>query len=431
MNDHGTGALLDFINASPTAFHATANAAQRLESAGFSALQLADKWTLERGGKYYVTQNGSALLAFIIGQNDIAESGMRLIAAHTDSPCFQVKPNAEIRADGRYVKLNTAVYGGPILSTWFDRPLCIAGRVLVKSGKLFAPESILVNIRHPVLVIPSLAVHFSDKAGSGALNTQKDTLPLAGFIDDALEKDETLLRLLCEETGKVAADILDFDLFLYESEPGRRIGAQSEFISASRLDDLWMVHAGLDAITNAPPAAHTSVLLCADAEEVGSRTLAGAESAFARECLERVVRAFGGAAEDFSRAAARSFLLSADLAHAVHPNFGEIHDPTTRPVLGKGPVVKYSVNRRYATDGVGAAVFHELCRAAGVPCQSYVNRSDIAGGSTIGAALASQFAARTADVGAAVLAMHSIRELGAAADNEYTCKAFRAFYTLH
>ena len=429
MDNHDTHALLDFINTSPTAFHATENAVRRLSAAGFSALCAADEWALEKGGKYFVTQNGSALLAFVVGLGDMAESGLRMIAAHTDSPCFQIKPNAEMCAAG-CLKLNTAVYGGPILHTWFDRPLALAGRVLVKSGNVFAPESITVNIRKPLLVIPSLAIHFTDKANPAVLNAQKDTLPLAGFVDQALEKDDYLLRLLCAETSRAKEDILDFDLFLYEYEPGIVMGAESEFISASRLDDLWMVHAGLEAICAAPPAAHTSVLFCADAEEVGSRTQAGAESAFARDCLTRVLCALGGAAVDFGRMAARSFLLSADMAHAVHPNYEEIHDPTTRPVLGGGPVVKYSVNRRYATDGTGAAVFAEICRKAGVPCQRYANRSDIAGGSTIGPVLASQFAARVADVGAPILAMHSVREFGAAVDNEYIIKAFQAFFTL-
>jgi len=430
MDNHGINALLDFINASPTAFHAATNAAQRLEKAGFTALRMADEWTMEHGGKYFVTQNGSALLAFVVGQCDPVESGFRLIAAHTDSPCFQIKPHAEMRAEG-YQKLNTAVYGSPILSTWFDRPLALAGRVLVRGDSIFTPESVLVNIRRPVLVIPNLAIHFADKSGTAqAYDTQKDTLPLAGFVDKTLEKDDFLLRLLSQETGRDMSDILDFDLFLYEHTPGHLMGAKNEFISASRLDDLWMVHTGLEALIAAPPAAHTSVLLCADAEEVGSRTLAGAESAFAQICLTRLVLALGGTTADFNRMAAQSFMLSADLAQAVHPNYGEIHDPTTRPVLGGGPVVKYSINRRYATDGEGAAVFAEVCRAAGVPYQRYANRSDIAGGSTIGPVLASQFAARVADVGAPVLAMHSIRELGATADNVSTIKAFQAFYTL-
>jgi len=430
QSDSGASGLLAFIHNSPTAFHATQNARARLLAAGFSELHEADKWSLTRGGKYFVTRNGSAFLALQIGTADLACTGLRMVAAHTDSPGFLIKPRAEMRVDG-YCKLNTAVYGGPILNTWFDRPLGIAGRVLARGGSAFAPEIIYINMNKPLLVIPSLAIHFNAEANTGyAFNAQKDTLPLAGFVDAALEKDDYLLNLLAAETGRAKDDILDFDLFLYEYEKGCVMGAQNEFISAPRLDDLWMVYAGLVAICAAAPAAHTTVLYCADNEEVGNRTLSGAESAFAREVLERIVTALGGTAEDYARIAAQSIAASADMAHAVHPNYGEKHDPVVRPVLGGGIVVKHSPNRRYATDGQGAAIFTEICRRANVRCQAYVNRSDIAGGSTIGNALATGLSIRVVDVGVPILAMHSIRELGACADVENAIEAFKAFYTL-
>ena len=438
MNENSTTMLLQYINDSPTSYHATANACAQLQREGFTELREADKWDIQKGGRYFVTKNGSAFLAFITGTENPVESGIRMIAAHTDSPCFQIKPNAEMHTEGVYCKLNTAAYGSPILSSWFDRPLAIAGRVLVRGSHTFAPRVVLVNIAKPVIVIPNLAIHLNEEANKGYVcNTQKDTLPLAGLIHNALETDGRLLRLLCAETGLEAADILDFDLFLYEHTPAALVGIAADMISAPRLDDLWMVHAGLTAICSAKPAAHTQVLLGTDNEEVGSLTPAGAESAFAADCLRRIAASSAyqlaasgeNPAEDFRRMMAQSFIVSADLAHAVHPNHPDKHDPTTRPILGGGMVVKHSVNRRYATDGIGAAIFTALCQRANLPCQAYVNRSDVKGGTTIGATLSAQLAARVVDVGAPILAMHSARELAAAADVAYAVNTFKAIYS--
>ena len=429
QDNNGVQDLLDYLNASPTAFHATANACARLRAAGYTELKEQDKWNIQKGGRYFVTKNGSAFFAFCAGLGNAAENGVRMVAAHTDSPCFKIKPNSEMRAEGVYCKLNTGVYGGPILSSWFDRPLAVAGRVVVKGAHILNPEVILVNIEKPVLVIPNLAIHLDKSINSGyAYDTQKDTLPLLGFAEDALEKESMLMRMLCEATGHAAAEILDFDLYLYEYEKGTRMGGNDEFVSASRLDDLWMVHTGLEALCAAAPAMHTNAFLGVDSEEIGNETASGAASAFARDCLRRLADAEDGTAEGFRRMLAQSFIVSADVAHAVHPNRGDKHDATTRPVLGGGMVIKHSPIQKYATDGVGAAAFASVCEEAGVPYQRFANLSTVTGGSTIGTVLATQLGVCVADVGAPLLAMHSIRELAAAVDNEYAIKTFSAFY---
>lgn len=422
--------LLNYLNTSPTPFQAVANAAATLEAAGFTPLRESEIWRLEKGGKHYVVRNRSALIAFEVGQGVLPEHGFRLIGVHTDSPSFKIKPGPNpVTADG-YVKLNTEAYGGGILSTWLDRPLSVAGRVMLRPAQGVWPEERLVDLRRPLLVIPNLCVHFNREINSGyAYNKQVDMMPLLGLARDADNPADWLMELVAAELDVPREAIADWDLFLYEAEAGVRIGPQGEFLSASRLDNLSMLYAALDGLVRSSAGAATRVLAAFDNEEVGNTTLAGTESEFLPQTLRRIAAALGGDDSPYVRACSRSAAVSADCTHAVHPNHADRHDPLNRPVLGGGPAVKYSANQKYATTAATAALFTAVCQAAGVPCQSYVNRSDLIGGSTIGPTLSTRTGIPTVDVGTPILAMHSIRELGHVDDIGYTTRAFGEFFT--
>lgn len=423
--------LINFCYESPSAFHAVKNVKENLLQQGFIELKEADKWNIEKSGKYFVTKNDSAIVAFVIGKGEIEEHGFKIIGAHTDSPGFRIKPNPEMIAENTYVKLNTEVYGGPILNTWFDRPLAVAGRVVLRGENPLFPVSSLVNINKPLLVIPNLAIHMNREINEGfKINRQKDTLPMIGLVNEKLEKGSYLLNLLAEELAVKKEDIIDFDLFLYEYEKGSLMGIDEEFISSGRLDDLSMVHAGVKALLNTEVNNGTNVMACFDNEEVGSATKQGGDSDLLVNILERIVICLGKGKEEFFRALAQSFLISADLAHAVHPNVGEKHDPVIRPVLNGGPVIKIAASQSYTSDGDSAAVYEEICRRAGVPVQKFVNRSDLRGGTTIGPISSTHLNIRSVDMGTPILSMHSIRELGAVKDHYYCIKSFEEFYKL-
>ncbi|WP_035292123.1 M18 family aminopeptidase [Clostridium sp. KNHs214] len=423
--------LIDFIYESPTAFHAVENVKKELTANGFKEIKESEKWNLEKGGKYYVTKNDSALTAFVVGNGEIEEDGFKLIGAHTDSPTFRIKPSAEMVSEKTYVKLNTEVYGGPILNTWLDRPLSVAGRVALKSENPLYPEIRLVNIKKPILIIPNLAIHMNREVNSGVeLNKQKDTLPLLSLVNENLEKGNYLLNAVAKELGVKGEDIIDFDLFLYEFEKGSIIGLNDEFISCGRLDDLAMVHAGIKALINSKTTKGTNVMVCFDNEEVGSSTKQGADSQMLANVLERIALSMGKGREDFLRALSKSFIISGDLAHAVHPNVGEKHDPTNRPVINKGPVIKVNANQSYTTDSDSSAVYEVVCKNAGVPYQKFVNRSDSRGGSTIGPISSTHLDIRSVDMGTPVLAMHSVREFGGVQDHTYVLKSFEEFYNI-
>ena len=424
--------LLDFINESPTNYHAVLSVKKRLLADGFKQLFSGNTWRIETGGKYFVTKNHSSLFAFVLGSGDIAEEGFKLICAHSDSPTFKIKPKAEMVVEGKYLKLNTEVYGGPIMYTWFDRPLSIAGRVMVKGNSPLKPNTLFVNIDRPLLEIPHLAIHFNRAVNDqgNPLSKQKDMLPVLGMINDTFEKDHFLLKLIAKEMGVEADDILDFDLTLYEYAKGTLVGLNNEFISAGRLDDLAMVHAGMTALLDSKPCDKTKVLAIFDNEEVGSGTKQGAASPILRTILERIVFTQGGKAEDLYRAIHHSFMISADMAHALHPNYPEKHDPTNHPMMNGGPVIKINANQKYVTDGDTAAVFSTICEMAGVPCQTFVNHSDMLGGSTLGNILLTQMEMRGVDIGNPMWAMHSIRETAGVKDQAYVIKAFTTFYNI-
>ncbi|MBQ9816516.1 MAG: M18 family aminopeptidase [Proteobacteria bacterium] len=428
MIDH----LIQFLGESPVNFLAVRAVAKRLEAAGFERFDAsAAMGSIQAGAKFYVTKNDSSISAFQVGEQPLAENGFHIICAHADSPTFRIKPNPEIRVENKIVKLNVEVYGGAILSTWFDRPLSIAGRVIVRTDDIMHPETMLLHIRRPLLTIPSLCIHFNRQVNDGVkLSVQKDMQPMLGFVTESFEKNGLLVQIICKELGIRAEDILDFDLYLYDTTPACVLGASDEFISAGRLDDLSMVHAGLEAmlaVSDKVPQT-TRILAIFDNEETGSHTKQGAASPFLASMIQRMVLKQGGTQDDYYRAVEHAFMISADNAHAFHPNYGEKYDPVCHPMLGGGPVIKFNAAQKYASDAVSAAVFEGICRKAGVPCQRFVNHSDVAGGSTLGNILTATMPLAGVDMGNPILAMHSVRETGSVRDHEYCIRAFRAFY---
>jgi aspartyl aminopeptidase len=422
--------LLHFLDASPVNFLAAWNIASELEQAGYRRFNPREALgEVKAGDKLYVTKNDSSVYAFHIGRKPMAEAGFKMICAHCDSPTFRIKPNAEMLCEGGIVKLNTEVYGGPIMSTWFDRPLTIAGRVIVRGADALNPKTLLLHVKRPLLQISNLAIHFNRQVNDGVkLSKQKDMLPILGIVTSELERGNLLMNVICAELGISQEDILDFDLYLADATPACTFGVHDEFISSGRLDDLSMCFAGLEAMIATETVDATKVLAIFDNEETGSQTKQGAGSPFLSMMLKRIALAQSGSEEAFCQAVERAFMISADNAHAWHPNYSEKYDPTNHPVLGGGPVIKFNAAQKYASDAVSAAVFAEICREAEVPCQRFVNHSDVAGGSTLGNILASSIPLRGVDMGNAILAMHSCRETGSTVDHIFTVKAFTQFF---
>lgn len=419
MTKDYTSSLLKFLDKSTCNFLAVDTAAKMLTAAGFTRLSLSEKWTLEPGGKYFTTKNDSAIFAFTIGEKQIADSGIKIIAAHSDSPGFRIKPNAEILSENGIIKLNTEVYGGPILYTWFDRPLSVSGRVILRGNDTLHPGTRLMRVDRPILVIPHLAIHFNRAVNEGnRLSKQKDMLPILTQVNDIAQRGNLIPNLIANELGVDTKDILDFDLTLYDCQPANRVGLNDEFISSGRIDDLSMVHAALTAIIEGTDVNTTKIAAIFDNEETGSGTKQGAASPVLKGIIERINEAQNGSRESFLRAVANSFMVSADNAHAFHPNYPEKYDPTNHPSLGGGPVIKINANCKYMTDAHSSAVFRTLCEEVGSPWQYFVNHSDVAGGSTLGNILTSQIDIEGVDVGNPILAMHSVRETGSASDHD-------------
>lgn len=430
--------LLSFLDASPVNFLAVKNIADTLLANGFRRVDPSQPLgEVKSGDRFFVTKNDSSVFAFRIGNKPIADAGFHMICAHCDSPTFRIKPNAEMLTEGGIVKLNTEVYGGPIMSTWFDRPLTLAGRVIVRGEDVMQPQTLLLHIKRPLLQISNLAIHFNRQVNDGvALSKQKDVLPLLGQITSQLEAGNLLMNVILEELNSNAAgrdfyakDILDFDLYLADATPACTFGVHNEFISSGRLDDLSMCYAGLEALIASDTTDTTQVLALFDNEETCSQTKQGAGSPFLSFMLKRIALAQSNTEEAYYQAVERAFMISADNAHAWHPNYPEKYDPTNHPMLGGGPVIKFNAAQKYASDAVSAAVFAGLCEKAGVPCQRFVNHSDVAGGSTLGNILASSIPLRGVDMGNAILAMHSCRETGSVADHVFCVKVFTEFYS--
>ena len=414
--------LFTFIDKSPTAFHVVANLESMLDKEGFVCLDEKEGWTIQQGGKYYVNRNGSALIAFVLPEK--RPKGFHIVAAHSDSPCFKIKECPETGLENLYVKLNAEKYGGMILSTWLDRPLSIAGRVIVKGKK--GMESRLVNLHKDAAIIPNLAIHMNREINKGVeYNPQTDMEALIGSGDFK----GNFLKEIAKEAGVKETEILGTDLFLYNRDKCRLLGMDDAFIAGPRLDDLECVFSGMTALVNEKPEKYCNICYIPDNEEVGSETKQGAASTFLKDVLIRICRQLKMDQEDYLRMLAESFSISADNAHAVHPNHPEKADAANRPFLNGGVVIKYHGSQKYATDAYSAAVMKDICNRAGVSYQAYANRSDIIGGSTLGNISTAQVAVNTVDIGLAQLAMHSALETAGAKDVDYLIKALRMFYS--
>ena len=432
MNAFAGDSLLEFLDNSPCNFFAVDTIKKTLVNSGFSELKPENQWILEKGGKYFVTKNDTAIFAFVIGNKPLCDTGFNIISAHSDSPCFRIKPNPEMLVDG-VLKLNTEVYGGPILYTWFDRPLSIAGRVLVRNEKNPGqPITKLFDFGEPVLIIPHLAIHFNRNVNEGnPLSKQVDMLPVCAIVNETAEKNNFLLNKLKEKLGLTdISEILDFDLMLYNSQKAQLTGFNHEFVCSGRIDDLSMAHAAMCGLLNSSNESTTKIMAIFDNEETGSGTKQGAASPVLSNIMRRIALCMGLNEEGFYRTIARSFLVSADNAHAIHPNYVNKYDPTNHPQMGKGPVIKINANCKYMTDAHSSAVFKEVCRLADVPCQYFVNHSDVAGGSTLGNIFTAQVDVDGVDMGNPIWSMHSAMETGALADQDYAIRAFTTFYDL-
>lgn len=413
--------LIQFIEKSPTCFQAVATMKEILEQEGYSELKERDKWNLEKGGHYFVTRNDSALIAFAIPQEGL--KGFRIMASHSDSPSFKIKDNPEMAVENKYVKLNVERYGGMLCAPWFDRPLSVAGRVVVKENDTFVTK--LVDVDRDLLMIPNLAIHMSRQANEGyQYSAQKDMLPLYGEI----AAKDTFMEIIAQAAGVKAEDILGHDLFLYNRQKGCIWGAQEEFLSIGRLDDLQCAFASLKGFLGGEKKEYAAVHCVLDNEEVGSSTKQGAASTFLYDVLVRMVRGLGMDYEDYLRALSDSFMISADNGHALHPNYTEKADPVNRPVLNQGIVIKYSGNQKYCTDAVSAAMFKDLCSQAEVPYQTFTNNSDIPGGSTLGNISNTKVALNSVDIGLPQLAMHSPYETVGVKDTYYLVEAAKKLF---
>ena len=416
--------VLDFIEKSPSCFHAVANVKEMLQEQGFTEVKEAQKWELVPGEGYYVTRNDSALIAFRLPEKPAR--GFHMTAAHSDSPTFKIKELPEMTVEEHYVKLNTEKYGGMILSTWLDRALSVAGRVVVREGREFVTK--LVNVDKDLLVIPNVAIHMNREMNQGvAYNPQCDMLPLFADCSEGKKKNAFMKRI-AKAAGVKAEDILSHDLFLYPREKGRVLGENGEFLLSPRLDDLQCVFAESRAFCESRPEEYINVCAVFDNEEVGSGTKQGADSTFLEDTLYRIAEGLGLEKGDYLRMIAESFLISADNAHAVHPNHPEKADPTNRPYVNGGIVIKFHGSQKYATDAVSAAKLKGLCEEAHVPYQTYANRSDIAGGSTLGNISTAHVSVSSVDIGLPQLAMHSAVETAGAKDTFYAVEMMKMVF---
>lgn len=432
MADHSvTRRLLDYIDASPTPFHAVARTASQLEAAGFSRLREEDRWSLSAGGRHFVSRNDSTLVAFVVGQEPVGDAGFRLLGAHTDSPNLRLKPKPAYTKEGCRL-LGVEVYGGVLLHTWFDRDLSLAGRVFL-SADGDAPEGRLLRVDRPVCRVANLAIHLNREINDKgfAVNKQKHLPPMIGL--EGAEKEQGWLEaFLGKELDVDVGDrLLGFDLMLYDVVPSVLSGLEEEFVHAPRLDNLASCHAGLEALLASAAAQTPSTrgIALYDNEEVGSSSAEGADSPFLASILERIAEATGGTREDLHRGLARSLFVSADMAHAVHPNYADRHEPNHMPKLNAGPVLKVNSNLRYATTGATGSAFARYAREAEVPLQTFVNRTDLRCGSTIGPITASRLGIPTVDVGNPMLSMHSVREMAGSRDHELMVKVLTRHFS--
>lgn len=425
MNKYVDG-LMDFINKSPSVYHVNENSINLLSKNGFKELKRSERWNIENNSKYFISIGDSALIAFTTG--DLSKfKYFNIVGSHSDSPTFKIKPNPVIIEKEKYIKLNTEVYGGPILSTWFDRALSIAGRISINSQGTI--ESRLVDFKKPLITIPNLAIHMNRDINKGySYNPQKDTLPIMGLVKEELEKEDLLINLIADTLEIDKNEILDFDLFLYDTEPGKYLGIDEEFYSIGKIDNLGMAYASLDSLIESKPNSSINMVLISNHEEIGSMTKEGADSPFLRDSLTRIVFALGGDFQDFDIAIDKSFMISADQAHALHPNYVEKNDLTNYPIINQGPAIKSSARMSYTSDSISSGYIKQICKENNIPCQYFVNRSDMPGGSTIGPINSSHLNIESVDIGCPILGMHSIRELGGCNDQEYLFTLLKKFF---
>lgn len=419
--------LLSFLQESPTPFHATRNLASRLAAAGFTRLYEGEAWHLEPGNRYWLTRNDSSIIAFIYGHSPLTETGIRMLGAHTDSPCLKVKPRAELNRRG-YYQLGVEVYGGALLAPWYDRDLSMAGRVTYcdERGHI---ASELIDFERPIATVPSLAIHLDREANNArSINPQKDIVPLLLQLpaeDSVVPGLRGLLQIELQRANPalVVKQVLDYEISFYDTQPPALIGLEENFIASARLDNLLSCFIGLQSLLEAGNEV-SSLLICTDHEEVGSASCCGAKGPMLQNFLDRLLPD----AETRVRVIERSMMISADNAHGIHPNFMDKHDENHGPLLNRGPVIKVNANQRYATTSETSAVFRMLCDQEEVPVQAFVARTDMGCGSTIGPIVASEVGVKTIDVGVPTFAMHSIRELAGVSDGWYLYKVSRAFF---
>lgn len=422
--------LLDFLQASPTAFHAVASLKDMLDTAGFEQLSEADSWTLKANGQYYVTRNDSALIAFRTTKQSLLDDGVRIAGAHTDSPSLKIKPNPEIRNQG-YLQLGVEVYGGALYAPWFDRDLSIAGRINYRNRKGDL-KSALVDVKKAVAIIPSLAIHLHRKVHeSRTLNPQKELQPIVLQLGDKEKFDfdaYLLAELKKQAQHRTAQKVLAHELYLYDTQPPAVMGMDGQFIASARLDNLLSCYVACQSLIKSKQG-HASMLVCNDHEEVGSASTSGAQGPFLNSVLQRLISKTDSEADAFDRVISQSSFLSIDNAHGVHPNYLEKHDDKHRPVLNQGPVIKLNANQRYASNSESVALFKSICDKVKVPYQQFVMRNDMACGSTIGPITATETGITAVDVGVATFAMHSIRELAGSDDPAALAKVVTAYFS--
>lgn len=422
--------LIRFIDASPTPFHAVQTSIQALKQAGFAELQEHDLWETQPGGRYYVVREDSSLAAWIVGEKHPSQAGFRIIGGHTDSPNLRIKPNPNIAKTG-YQQLGVEVYGGVLLSSWTDRDLSLAGRIFVADVKNKTLSKHFIKLEQPILRIPLLAIHLNREVNTQGLvlNPQNHLAPILGLESAAKDR---LRAFLAKELNTKPEQIVDYDLSLYDVQKSGFMGLEEEFIVAPRLDNLFSCFCGLEALLSIPKKASplaTCMIVAFDNEEIGSLTMQGARSSFLKNIVKRINQSTAKPPpQAYERSVATSVFLSADMAHAVHPNYSERHDPQHFPQINQGPVIKINVQGRYATSGHSSAYFELICRRRSIPVQKFVNRTDLACGSTIGPFVASELGMVSLDVGAAQLSMHSIREMCGSWDASYMIDAFKGFY---
>ncbi len=418
--------LLDFIDASPSPWHVVTTSSERLTKAGFKALNESEAWQLETGGRYFVTRGGSSIIAFTIGQNSLPISGFNMVGAHTDSPGLRLKPHAAFSSDG-LIRIGVEVYGGPILATFADRDLSMAGRVNVRIANGF--ETRLIKFDKPLLRLPNLAIHMNREVNDKGLKFNKQTeLPLLfGESGNGVEADAQFLGHIAKSIKVEVKDIINFELNVFDTQKGIIWGANQEFIADSQLDNLASCHAALSALLANKKPNNTAICALFDHEEVGSESATGASGSFLADIVERISLHLNK--EEKLRALANSFFISADMAHAFHPNHAGSYEPCHHVHINKGPVIKTNANQRYATNAESAARFIRLCEHAGVPYQEYAHRTDLGCGSTIGPIVASRLGVASVDVGSPMWAMHSVRESTGVLDHAYMIKVLTTYYS--